>query len=81
MLQDLDRLVEVDVPDYDQAISADREEVVTRGILGTPIYFEDVRLVEVVPLLERLGTQKWNLLWPHLIAKLSLSLLLVQRIV
>ena len=58
MLKYLERLVVVDVPNDYQAICTNREEVGRAGILRTPVYLKDVRLMKVVPLLVGFGAEE-----------------------
>ena len=61
MVEDLDGLVEVDVPNGDHAVGAHREQVGRRGIFRGPVHLENVTVMEIVPLFEGLGTQEWCL--------------------
>ena len=51
MLEYLDRLVSVDVPNDHETIGTYRKQIWRAGIFWTPVYLEDVGLVKVVPLL------------------------------
>ena len=52
MLQDLNRLVPVDVPDDDGAVGRDAQQIVRGRILVRPVDVEDVGRVHVAPFFE-----------------------------
>ena len=62
VLQDLDRFIRIDVPDYYDAVGADREQVRRGRILGAPIYFKYILHVEAIPLLKWFRIQQRHLL-------------------
>ena len=61
VMQDLNRLVEVYIPNCDHAICTHREQIWRGSILGRPVDFEYITVVKIIPLFEGLRTQEWYL--------------------